>query len=110
MSTIRVGTYCHAVRERDFALLGDWAADVTSEGMLVRSDAAVIVGETVLVSFRVPPMGTWVDAEARAVRVCTDESGQRCVELAFDTLDELWQTVLCEVVLDHMLESFAKAS
>jgi hypothetical protein len=110
VSKLTLGTHCHAVRERTFTLLGEWAEDITSEGMLLRTDREVELGETVLVSFRVPPMGTWLDAEARVVRVHEPDGAPRCVELAFDEIEDIWRTVICEIVLDRMLESFAAAS
>ena len=45
---------CQVVRERDFRLVADLALDLSTEGMLVSTDARVLTGEPLLVSFRVP--------------------------------------------------------
>ncbi|WP_394839000.1 PilZ domain-containing protein [Pendulispora rubella] len=60
---------CQVVRERDFKLLSEQAVDLSAEGMLVLTDEAVLTGEEVLVSFRVPTLRAWFDAEATVARV-----------------------------------------
>ncbi|WP_394829747.1 PilZ domain-containing protein [Pendulispora albinea] len=60
---------CQVVRERDFKLLGEQAIDLSADGMLVLTDQRVLTGEEVLVSFRVPNLRAWFDAEATVARV-----------------------------------------
>lgn len=60
---------CQVVRERDFRLLGRWGLDLSSDGMLLVSDAAILTGDDVIVSFRVPRTHAWVDCEATVARV-----------------------------------------
>jgi len=81
---------CQVVRERDFKLVGRWGLDISSDGMLVVSDARVLTGEDVIVSFRVPRTHHWIDCEATVARVVhgrrpTDRA--RGLGLEFQTLD-----------------------
>lgn len=62
-------TDCHAVAEDGFRFLGEQALDLSEGGLLLRSDREAEIGETVLVSFKVPGGRTWVDAEATVARV-----------------------------------------
>jgi len=73
---------CQVVRERDFKLLSEHAIDLSAEGMLVLTDERVLTGEEVIVSFRVPTLRAWFDAEALVARVVhgrrpTDPGGAR---------------------------------
>lgn len=70
-TTVRraVQVECQVVRERDFKLVGRWGLDISSDGMLVVSDARVLTGEDVIVSFRVPRTHHWIDCEATVARV-----------------------------------------
>ncbi len=81
---------CQVVRERDFKLVGRWGLDISSDGMLVVSDARVLTGEDVIVSFRVPRTHHWIDCEATVARVLhgrrpTDRA--RGLGLSFSSLD-----------------------
>ena len=68
----RVDVTCQAVTDYDFFLLGDQVADLSSGGLLLRSDGTPAeLGETVLVSFRPPGSDHWIDAEAKVVRLVT---------------------------------------
>lgn len=60
---------CQIVRERDFRLVADVALDLSTDGMLVPTDLAVLTGEPLLVSFRPPRSTRWLDAEAIVARV-----------------------------------------
>ena len=60
---------CQIVRERDFRLVADVALDLSTDGMLVPTDLPVLTGEPLLVSFRPPRSGRWLDAEAMVARV-----------------------------------------
>jgi hypothetical protein len=60
---------CQVVRERDFKLLGNWALDLSPEGMLVVTNLVVLTGEEVIVSFPIPRTRVIVDASATVARV-----------------------------------------
>ncbi|HVY48998.1 MAG TPA: PilZ domain-containing protein, partial [Minicystis sp.] len=80
---------CQIVRERDFKLVGRFAFDLSPEGMLVSTEARVLTGEEVLVSFRVPRSDRWIDANATVARVVHGRRPSdpgRCLGLAFDGL------------------------
>lgn len=59
---------CQVVRERDFQLVADRIENLSTWGALVGPADAVLTGEAVLVSFRLPD-GTWIDASAVVTRV-----------------------------------------
>src|SRR5262245_7660463 len=85
---------CQIVRERDFRLLSSLALDLSTDGMLVSTDARVLTGEAVLVTFRGPRSNEWFDAEATVVRVVhgrrpTDRG--RCLGLAFHSVGPAWR-------------------
>ena len=52
-----------------FRLLGERVLDLSTRGMLVACDDGVQAGEEVVVSFRAPVSGRWLDAEAEVARV-----------------------------------------
>ncbi len=85
-----VRTRCQAVSADDFRLLGQRVLDLSPRGMLVAADTGVEVGEEVLVSFRAPNGGPWLDAEAEVARLV---EGWRpwdpgyCIGLRFTRLD-----------------------
>jgi len=60
---------CQVVHERDFKLLGTTAVDLSTDGMLVLSQARVLTGDEVLVSLRVPGTDVWIDTGAEVARV-----------------------------------------
>jgi hypothetical protein len=60
---------CQVVREHDFTLLGETGVDLSTQGMLVLSTAAVRIGDEVVVTLRVPGTDRWVDACATVARV-----------------------------------------
>lgn len=60
---------CQVVRERGFELIGERAADLSQDGMLLLSDRPVQIGEELIVTFRVPGTQQWIDTTATAVRV-----------------------------------------
>jgi hypothetical protein len=87
---------CQVVRERDFKLVGRWGLDISSDGMLVVSDARVLTGEDVIVSFRVPRTHHWIDCEAIVARVLhgrRPSDRARGLGLSFSSLDSdtRWQ-------------------
>jgi hypothetical protein len=81
---------CQIVRERDFRLVADVALDLSTDGMLVPTDLAVLTGEPLLVSFRAPRSRRWLDAEAVVARVVhgrrPGDQGRR-LGLSFHGLD-----------------------
>lgn len=60
---------CQVVRLRDFRLVADTALDLSRGGMLVGPADPVLTGEALIVSFRVPGLSDWIDAEAVVRRV-----------------------------------------
>jgi hypothetical protein len=77
---------CQVVRERDFKLVGQFALDLSLDGMLVATDERVLTGEELLVSFRAPRSRYWIDAEARVARVIhgrRPSDAGRCLGLSF---------------------------
>ena len=94
--TVRI--QCEVVSELGFRLLARRALDLSPDGMLVQSDADVMVGEDVIVSFTAPGGRFWMDAEATVARIVKgrrdgDEEG-RCLGLRFRTLDRPSRAVL----------------
>jgi hypothetical protein len=81
---------CQVVRERDFKLLGESAVDLSTDGMLVLSQAPVLTGDEVIVTFRVPGTDVWIDTGARVARVIHGRRNRdpgRAIGLQFDPLD-----------------------
>lgn len=60
---------CQLVRMRDFRLVGRTIADLSEEGALIDATTAVLTGEPLLVSFRAPFSGRFIDADAVVARV-----------------------------------------
>jgi len=60
---------CQVVREDDFTMLGGEGVDLSTCGMLLRSDAPAAVGEDVVVSLRIPGSEQWIDARGKVARV-----------------------------------------
>ncbi len=88
---------CQLVRDRDFALLGRRAIDLSPQGMLVMSEARVLTGEPVIVAFRFPRSPWWFDAEATVARVVhgrrPGDSGS-ALGIAFDRIEPAVQYFL----------------
>lgn len=60
---------CQVVRLRDFRLVADLVENVSSEGLLVGPADPVLTGEPVIVSFQLPGIRDYIDAEAIVTRV-----------------------------------------
>ncbi len=60
---------CQVVREHGFVLLGERGVDLSTDGMLLLSTARAVLGEEVIVTFRVPGTQRWVDTTATVARV-----------------------------------------
>jgi hypothetical protein len=89
---------CQVVRERDFKLVGDWALDLSPDGILVVTREIVLTGEEVIVSFPIPHTRIIVDASATVARVVhgrrpTDRH-RRALGIAFDALEPEYQRIL----------------
>lgn len=88
---------CQVVADVGFRLIGEQTLDLSEQGMLVRSDAEVFPGESVIVSVRAPKSRLWVDAEARVVRLVQgrrDRDRGRAVGLRFEHMDAIDKAVL----------------
>jgi hypothetical protein len=86
-----IGFRCQVVRERDFKLIADEGADISSDGLLVYCDDRVLTGDEVIVTFKLPFACVWLDAEATVARVVhnrrpTDKG--RCLGIELHSLDE----------------------
>lgn len=92
-----VAVDCQVVAEDGFRLIGEQTLDLSEQGMLVRSDAEVFPGESVIISMRAPRSRQWLDAEARVVRLVAgrrDRDRGRAVGLRFERMDALDYAVL----------------
>jgi PilZ domain len=82
---------CQVVRERDLRLLGDWALDLSPDGMLVVTRDVVLTGEEVIVSFSIPRTRVIVDAVATVARVVhgrrPSDRHRRALGIAFDAIE-----------------------
>jgi len=81
---------CQVVRERGFLLLGERGVDLSTDGMLLPCTTPVILGEELIVTFRVPGTRRWIDTLATVARVVRGHragDGGRAVGLLFDALD-----------------------
>lgn len=88
---------CQVVSEDAFRLVGRRALDLSPAGMLVESDEDVDLGDELLVSFRSPQSGLYIDTSARIVRVIAGRrpgDHGRCLGLRFDGLDPLMRRML----------------
>jgi hypothetical protein len=88
---------CQVVREDSFRLIGRRALDLSPAGMLLESDEDVRLGDELLVSFRAPQSGLFIDTSARIVRVVAGRRPSdhgRCLGLRFEHLDPVFRSVL----------------
>ena len=88
---------CQVVRERDFRLVGDCIADLSTSGMLVTPADPLLTGEKVIASFRLPNSTFWIDVEAIVARVAHGRrpgEHSRAVALEFEPLPGLTELVL----------------
>ena len=60
---------CQAVRTDRFELVGERILDLSSRGALLACDDQVSPGDELLLSFRAPWLGPWVDVTAQVARV-----------------------------------------
>ena len=78
-------TRCQAVRLEGFSLFAERILDVSPDGALLACDGPIDPGEEVLISFRAPRGGPWVDAVGEVCRVFGDDVGY-CAGVRFDGL------------------------
>jgi hypothetical protein len=92
---------CQVVRERDFRLIADRLEDLSVTGLAVAPAEPVLTGEKVIVSFRLPHAGVWIDADACVTRVNHGRrpgEGRRCLGLTFDALKDTERAaIVCEL-------------
>ena len=92
-----MGLACTIVRERDFRIVAHEALDLSPDGMLVKTDHDLEVGENLIVSFRATQLGLWFHSEATVARVV---KGRRPsdrgagIGLSFSTLDRVKRLIL----------------
>lgn len=92
-----MGLTCQVVRERDFRLVADHALDLSPDGMLVKSDSELAIGEALIVSFKATQLGLWFDSEATVARIVKGRrDGDRGtgIGLSFSTLDRVKRLIL----------------
>jgi hypothetical protein len=81
---------CEIVRERDLSIVEGRTRDVSNDGFLLRTSAPLLTGEDVIVSFREPRSGRYVDAVARVARIIHGRrrgDGGRSFGLRIESMD-----------------------
>lgn len=81
---------CQVVRAHGGEVLAERAVDLSTDGMLVLSSAACVLGESMLATFCVPGTGQWVTVPGRVVRVIAGRRHNdpgRAIALEFDVLN-----------------------
>jgi len=92
-----VNLTCQVVRERDFCLVADRIQNLSVSGLLVTPADSVLTGEKLIVSFRSPGWGVWIDTEATVARVIHGRrpgEHTRSIGLEFDDLSDWSRFVL----------------
>lgn len=88
---------CQVVRERDFKLVADRIVNLSESGLVVSPADPVLTGERLIVSFRIPYSGHWVDAEATVARVLHGRrpgEHSRGLALALEDVEEIPELLL----------------
>ena len=88
---------CQVVRERDFRLVADRIVNLSASGLVVSPADPALTGERLIVSFRIPHSGDWVDAEATVARVVHGRRpGEyaRALALELENVEEIPQLLL----------------
>ena len=106
----RVELDCQLFTERDGRGLTGRTLDVSETGVRFRSDAAVTLGEPVVVSLKLPDGSTYIDAEGRVARVeegLREADEGRAISIEFTAMDD---TDLAKLVLStaHLPEPVAR--
>ncbi|MCK6587991.1 MAG: PilZ domain-containing protein [Polyangiaceae bacterium] len=88
---------CQVVRAQGGEVLAERAVDLSTDGMLVLSQAACVLGESMLATFCVPGTAQWMTVPARVARVIAGRRHNdpgRAVALEFEVLDiEVQRTI-----------------
>jgi len=82
---------CQVVRERDFVLVANRIANLSVAGMLVAPALPVLTGDKLIVSFRSPGWGIWIDSEVTVTRVLhgrREGERSRALGLEFEQLSD----------------------
>lgn len=86
-----VGVRCEAVADRDFRLIGRLMRDLSTDGAFVETDAPLVPGDVVYLSFQAPRTRVWMDACAVVARRVEgrrgSDRGRRGVGLRFVSMD-----------------------
>jgi hypothetical protein len=80
---------CQVVREQGFELLGRRGTDLSPDGMLLSSPVPAVLGEEVIVTFKVPYTDRWIDTVATVARIVRGDrrnDAGRAIGLLFDPL------------------------
>jgi c-di-GMP-binding flagellar brake protein YcgR len=88
---------CQVVREDDFKLVSARTLDLSATGMLVEAKNDVAIGDSLIVSFRIPRSERYVDAEATVTRVVRGRrrgDGGPAFGLRFASIDRTSFTML----------------
>jgi hypothetical protein len=79
-------TDCQAVRLEGFRLVGHRIIDLSPRGALIECDRVVVPGEELMLSFRAPKRGPYIDTTAEVRRVFS-KRGRPVVGMKFLDLD-----------------------
>jgi len=85
------------VTDLGFILLGTEAMDISTDGLFLASDRVPRIGEELIVSFKVPGTGMWLDAEAQVARIVRgrrrsdDTAG---IGIRFQNMDAITRAIL----------------
>jgi hypothetical protein len=88
---------CQVVREEDFRLISNRILNLSMSGVVVATAERVLLGEQLIVSFRLPNSTFWLDTEATVRRVSRARRyGERTPMLAleFEPLPGLSRLIL----------------
>jgi len=88
---------CQVVRLRDFSLVADLVENVSPEGLLVGPADPVLTGEELIVSFRLPGIRDYIDAEAVVSRVVHGRrpgESRRALGITFTAISPFSQMLL----------------
>lgn len=91
------GISCQVVRLRDFQLVADRIENLSPTGMLVGPADPVLTGEPLIVSFRLPGLSDFIDAEAEVTRVAHGRrpgETRRCLGLELFSIDDYSRRLL----------------
>ncbi len=90
---------CQVVRETDFRPVGELALDLSTDGMLLRTNERILTGEELIIVFRPPSSNRLIDASATVARVLHGRrpgDRGRALGIQFDQMSEsdrshLWE-------------------